>query len=584
MIQANKLYIGSTEIQKAYIGSTIVWEASSSYTEDYFTVEFLESGSSTINSGCDINVNNTGWETITGGTVLSVSSGDTVQIRGNNVGSGLLSGSTLSPRYNVYGNIMSLIYGDNFIGQETLPVDNRLSHLFKGTSVVDASNLVLPAQLQNNQENAYCYWGMFQGCTLLTAAPQLPSTAVDYYSYYEMFAGCTSLTVAPALPATALNSGCYYDMFSGCTSLTSAPELPATSLEPWCYFGMFKGCTSLTTAPDLPAQSLRDYCYKWMFSGCTNLNYIKCLATNLNGVETRTRWVDGVAETGTFVKAASAVWPSSSSLQPASNIPDGWTVKSKEEEDYLTFDIISGGTIGLFTVNGDTPKTIQYSLNGGEWTSMVADGQTLSVSAGDTIRMKGNNPCYSNGTSDGTYNTFNGSSASFNVKGNIMSLIYGDNFTTASTLESGYTFPNLFRYTNVVDASGMVLPAAAITTFCYVSMFRNCTSLTKAPSILPAPTLAVRCYSYMFQGCTSLTSAPELPATTLVDNSYRQMFDGCTSLNYIKCLATDNSAYYCTYLWAQGVAASGTFVKAASMSEWTTGTGGIPSGWTVQDA
>ena len=28
----------------------------------------------------------------------------------------------------------------------------------------------------------------------------------------------------------------------------------------------------------------------------------------------------------------------------------------------------------------------------------------------------------------------------------------------------------------------------------------------------------------------------------------------------------------------------GTFVKAASMTSWTTGTSGIPSGWKVQDA
>ena len=36
-------------------------------------------------------------------------------------------------------------------------------------------------------------------------------------------------------------------MFEGCTSLTTAPELPATTLASNCYYSMFKGCTNLNT-------------------------------------------------------------------------------------------------------------------------------------------------------------------------------------------------------------------------------------------------------------------------------------------------------------------------------------------------
>lgn len=36
-------------------------------------------------------------------------------------------------------------------------------------------------------------------------------------------------------------------MFNGCTSLTTAPELPATTLAQGCYSNMFKGCSSLNT-------------------------------------------------------------------------------------------------------------------------------------------------------------------------------------------------------------------------------------------------------------------------------------------------------------------------------------------------
>ena len=86
----------------------------------------------------------------------------------------------------------------------------------------------------------------------------------------------------------------------------------------------------------------------------------------------------------------------------------------------------------------------------------------------------------------------------------------------------------------------------------------------------------------MFDGCISLTTAPELPATTLVYQCYNDMFQNCTSLNYIKCLAT-NIPSNCTGFWTHNVALSGTFVKDPSMTSWTTGVNGIPSGWTVTD-
>ena len=57
----------------------------------------------------------------------------------------------------------------------------------------------------------------------------------------------------------------FYGLFNDCTSLTTAPELPATNLVNYCYTNMFNGCTSLTTAPELPATTLAIYCYSNMF-------------------------------------------------------------------------------------------------------------------------------------------------------------------------------------------------------------------------------------------------------------------------------------------------------------------------------
>ena len=127
------------------------------------------------------------------------------------------------------------------------------------------------------------------------------------------------------------------------------------------------------------------------------------------------------------------------------------------------------------------------------------------------------------------------------------------------------------------------LPATTLANSCYSTMFSSCRSLTTAPK-LPATTLTNGCYTGMFNECISLTTAPELPATTLTDSCYNRMFSDCTSLTYIKCLATNISAINCTFNWVFNVASSGTFVKDANMSSWTTDSFGIPSDWTVQDA
>ena len=116
---------------------------------------------------------------------------------------------------------------------------------------------------------SYCYCHMFEDCTALTQAPELPATTLENQCYQSMFNGCTSLTQAPALPAMTLADWCYYYMFQGCTALTQAPALPATTLAKNCYGNMFQGCTSLTQVPELPATTLAQGCYTYMFQRCT---------------------------------------------------------------------------------------------------------------------------------------------------------------------------------------------------------------------------------------------------------------------------------------------------------------------------
>ena len=86
--------------------------------------------------------------------------------------------------------------------------------------------------------------------------------------FCRLFENCSVLTSAPELPATKLADHCYYNMFCYCTSLTSAPVLPATKLAVECYHGMFYGCTKLSTvtmlALDSEFTSKLDCVYDWL--------------------------------------------------------------------------------------------------------------------------------------------------------------------------------------------------------------------------------------------------------------------------------------------------------------------------------
>ena len=175
--------------------------------------------------------------------------------------------------FDAKGNVMSLLYGDNFKGQTTIEEVATFCRLFSDTDegktcgVVNAKELSLPATTLAND----CYFYMFQGCTNLTTAPELPATTLANDCYFGMFYGCTGLTTAPELPATTLAWGCYSSMFTDCSRLTTAPELPAETLAGSCYNSMFQKCTNLVIAPELPATTLADSCYAGMFNGCTSL-------------------------------------------------------------------------------------------------------------------------------------------------------------------------------------------------------------------------------------------------------------------------------------------------------------------------
>ena len=304
--EINAAYIGSEQVDKIYLGEDLVYGGEAPepiYSAMPLTFEVISAGtinfrrinSQSTTPARSVSYSKDGgetWTTFTTATgttnAIQVQPGDKVQFKGlnNSYASSVGNYNTFfgSATYastatvKVYGNIMSLVRGDDFTTATTLY--GSINSMFRnaGDKLVDASHLILPATTLYLRSYSY----MFEGCTSLTTAPALPATALTQQCYSHMFDGCTSLTTAPSLPATTLASSCYSDMFKGCTSLTTTPALPATTLAGNCYNGMFQGCTSLTTAPALPVTTLADGCYEDMFFGCTSLTTAPELpATNL---------------------------------------------------------------------------------------------------------------------------------------------------------------------------------------------------------------------------------------------------------------------------------------------------------------
>jgi hypothetical protein len=118
----------------------------------------------------------------------------------------------------------------------------------------------------------------------------------------------------------ALTQYVFMGLFNGCTSLTKAPNLPSTTLNSQCYGSMFMGCTGLTVAPLLPALIVPASGYNTMFYNCSNLAEIRTYMTDISANYALNAWVYGVAASGNFYCDSSLVI----TANDTSGIPSGW--------------------------------------------------------------------------------------------------------------------------------------------------------------------------------------------------------------------------------------------------------------------
>lgn len=309
-------------------------------------------------------------------------------------------------------------------------------------------------------------------------------------------------------------------------------------LTGYCYRNLFYNCVNIDIDPTndlvVVSRSLAEQCYRGLFDGCTSL--------------TRTPELPALS----LVKSCYyAMFQGCTSLTTMPELPAKTTIQG-------CYDSMFRNCTNLVNTTELYPINAVNSCYAG----MFSGCTSLVVAPKIKARAFGTAPCQE---------MFKGCTSLTTIPEFVPETINGNN-----------AFRGMF--TNCTSLTvAPALPATTLTSECYRDMFENCTSLTVAPE-LHATTLASYCYAGMFKGCTSLTTAPELPALTLTGHCYYYMFGGCTNLNYVKCLATDTSASYCTTEWLSGVSATGTFVKNSEMSSWKTGRSGIPTNWTIEDA
>lgn len=239
------------------------------FAKQYLTLKALESGTFTFSANIDYSVDKGAtWATLAANTASpTIDEGNSIMFKASFSGSSSGRGTFSSTgNFEAMGNIMSLMFGDNFVGKDSLSGKTRpFYELFKGSRIISAENLILPATTLIS----YCYAYMFQNCTSLKKPPLI-------------------------LPATTLVSDCYRQMFDGCSKLESAPILPALSLVTRCY--------------------------QYMFRSCSLLSYVKALFLTNPSTSFTNGFLQNVAENGTFVKNSAAEWNASGI------IPNSWTI------------------------------------------------------------------------------------------------------------------------------------------------------------------------------------------------------------------------------------------------------------------
>lgn len=539
--------------------------------KDYFCIESIGSGNismagtSQTMTTYEYSYDGRNWTSLnprsSGTRQIAMQPGRKAYIRGTGTSTaGLYFGSL--PVCDLSGNIMSLLYGDDFEDKFTVG-KNAFAGLFNISSsgavyIRDASELKLPATTLGQ----YCYYRMFVG-TGMQKAPKLPAMVMEEGCYEQMFM-INNLEEMPELPATTLAKRCYSYMFSQSknqnmqlkalpasvmaeecynrmfrsSNITHIPYniLPATTLAKSCYGGMFEECKNIKTIPAdlLPASAMEESCYSGMFSGCTGLTYIP--ARLLANATTMAYNCFG-GSTGTTESMPDGMF---SRCKGLTQLPHR-LLPSTSLENNCYYGMFAGCT-NLTSVPSDLlpATTLAQTCYGRMFQNTGIDNVPDTLLPATVLAPH----CYTfmfSGCTNITYLRKELLEHVVETKLNSMESMFAscinltavpDGLLQATTLGNN-CYRTMFEGCRGLTSlpSELVPRNATMGTNVCESMFNGCTGLVEIPEdLLPNENLNLNCYLMMFEGCTSLTNTCDLNATTLAGGCYRRMFNGCTSL------------------------------------------------------
>ena len=424
------------------------------------------------------------------------------------------------------------VFGDFNLSSVRTLGDNTFRNT-KVTSVHFGSGLMSCSY--NTFNNATCLTGVtFDDCPMQTM--EMSFTNCQYITKFTFPKNVTGTT-------SSLN----YPLFDNCQGLSS---VVIGSAMTDMGAGMFKnssGVTEITCfAPTAPALGGND------FDAITG--------------NTGTLYVPNGADYSTWLAA----------LGP------NWTRKDSDDTDwsteYLRFKITDSNPTGkviLYSPNTAATSTnftapVQYSINGGDWITIGNQvGVTYTIdnlSQGDIVRFKGSNPTYCNNNKNAEWH-FSGTTVECEIQGNIMSLIYGDDFAGETVLPSAWTFYQMFAdVTALTSAKNLVVPARELKESCYRAMFSRCSALTSTFDIdIDIP--ALNCFGYMYENC-NLQKAPLINVGRLISG---EAYSGVSSPYNAAFTATfkNNAAIPNIYIWCKNIQSDYAF--APGSSKWSTG-------------
>jgi hypothetical protein len=467
-------------------------------------------------------------------------------------------------KFNIYGNIMSMLYGDDFIGNNELMGltwdFSPFAYWFSNCGVCDASNLCLPSTRLCES----MYEGMFDG-SLLTKAPNIIPAHLSPYCYQSMFSDCKYLTGQITIPqplSATKDTQAYYEMFFNFSSINvNDPKLELiilALLNKYVSIGDLDGiiyrnyCKCQVVLPwegikadpnnsDAFSAELNYFNYEQHGNtepiGFTKFEMSPDVFGQVLDIQNKNSlfYYFGISDDTFIDQYCTAIEP----LQYFLNTP-------------LTFETLDVCEFTWFAEDLHEIKSVdflEYSINGGAWvkyskgvivpSNTIISWRTFQDST-DLTDEWGNNMNLTLITNGVKLTETTTTTCRFNAYGNIMSLI-SKNFETLNTIPYNNCFKGMFANTQIQSAEKLILPAINLSKACYKEMFKDST-LIISPRILPVknPRNISSIYESMFYNCYSLQTSPILMLATLFDppvngissgsSEYIGLYETCTNI------------------------------------------------------